>query len=45
MVRRKVEAQQVIDNEDLNISLQNIVDRVEDELLVIDRKHREIFAN
>ena len=45
MVRRKMEAQQVIGNEDVNISLQNIVDGVEDELLVIDREHRVIFAN
>jgi len=45
MVRMKVEAQQVTDNEELNTSLQNIVDRVEDELLVIDREYRVIFAN
>jgi len=45
MVRRTVEAQPVTDNEELEISLQNIVDRVEDELLVIDREYRVIFAN
>lgn len=45
MGSKKRAAQQVTDNKDIDISLQNIVDGVEDELLVIDREHRIIFAN
>lgn len=45
MVRRKVAAQQITSNEGLDISLQDVVDGVEDELLVVDREYRLIFAN
>lgn len=45
MARRKVGAPQVTYNEDLDISLQSVVDGVEDELLVIDREYRVIFVN
>ena len=45
MVRKKVEGQQVNYSEDRDLSFQAIVDGVEDELLVIDREYRVIFAN
>ena len=45
MGTKRVEAQQIIDNKELDISLQKIVDVVEDEVLVIDRRYRVIFAN
>jgi len=45
MVRRKVAGQQIAGNEDFYISLQEVVDGVEDELLVVDKEYRIRFAN
>jgi len=45
MVKRKVEARQVTDKEDPDKYMQIVVDHIEDELLVIDREYRIIFAN
>ncbi len=45
MVRKRVEGPPVNHGEDLGLSFQAIVDGVEDELLVIDRKYRIIFSN
>jgi len=45
MVRKKAEGQQVNYSQDRDLAFQAIVDRVEDELFVIDGKYRIIFAN
>jgi len=45
MVRKKAERQQINYSEDRGLSFQAIVNGVEDELLVIDREYRVIFAN
>ncbi|MFC1915117.1 GAF domain-containing protein [Chloroflexota bacterium] len=45
MVRKRAEEQQITDNTEMDISLQNVVDGVEDELIIIDRESRIIFAN
>ena len=45
MGKNKTAIQQVARNAGLDITLQNIVDSVEDELLVIDSEYRVLFAN
>lgn len=45
MVRERAEAQRVVNGGKSDISLQDVVDGVEDELLVIDREHRISFVN
>ncbi len=45
MVRKKVPAQKIANNEELDISLQDVANGVEDELLVIDKEHHINFAN
>jgi len=45
MPRKKTEIQQVTKNAGLEMTLQDIADGVEDELVVIDSKYRIMFAN
>lgn len=45
MPKKETENQQAITNISLEITLQDVVDGVEDELVVIDKEYRVIFAN
>jgi len=45
MGKSKTEIQQAAETEALNLSLQDIVDGVEDEVVVIDSAYRVVFAN
>ena len=44
-MRGRTAVQRIIQNADIEITLQNIVNAVEDELLLIDKDYRVRFAN